>query len=77
MRRNHGVGFAIRNELLKKIETTPAGISERLMSWRIPLAKGRHATLVSAYAPNLDFEDDIKDAFYRLLDAAIQAYPTR
>ena len=27
VRRNHGVGFAIRNEQLKKIETTPAGIS--------------------------------------------------
>ena len=75
VRRNHGVGFAVRNELLQKIETTPVGISERLMSWRIPLAKGRHATLISAYAPTLDSEDDIKDTFYRSLDATIRSIP--
>lgn len=75
VRRNHGVGFAVRNRLLKKIETTPVGISERLMSWRIPLAKGRYATLISAYAPTLDSEDDVKDAFYRSLDTTIRSAP--
>ena len=75
VRRNHGVGFAVRNKLLQKIETTPVGISERLMSWRLPLAKGRYVTLISAYAPTLNSEDDIKDTFYRSLDATIRSVP--
>ena len=74
-RRNHGVGFAVKTKLLNKIPESPVGISERLMSWRIPLAKGRYATLLSAYAPTLDSEDVIKDSFYELLDSAINQTP--
>ena len=75
VRRNHGIGFAVRNKLLQKIQESPVGISERLMSWRIPLAKGRYATLISAYAPTLDSEDTIKDSFYESLDATIRSVP--
>ena len=74
-RRNHGVGFAVKTKLLSKIPESPVGISERLMSWRIPLAKGRYATLLSAYAPTLDSEDVTKDSFYELLDSAINQTP--
>ncbi len=45
------------------------------MFWRIPLARGRHAALISAYAPTLDSEDDIKDTFYRSLDNVIRSTP--
>ena len=45
------------------------------MIWRIPLVKGRFATLISAYAPTLDADENIKDAFYESLDAALSKIP--
>ena len=68
-RRKHGVGFAVKSKLLQRIPELPIGINERLMTWRIPLAKERFATLISAYAPTLDAEHNIKEDFYRALDA--------
>ena len=44
-RRNHGVGFAVKYKLLQCIPESPIGINERLMTWRIPLAKECFATL--------------------------------
>ncbi|XP_042591969.1 uncharacterized protein LOC109084930 [Cyprinus carpio] len=75
IRRNHGVGFAVKSKLLQRIPETPIGINERLMTWRIPLAKERFATLISAYAPTLDAEYNIKEDFYRVLDAILQKTP--
>lgn len=75
IRRNHGVGFAVKSKLLQRIPETPIGINERLMTWRIPLAKERFATLISAYAPTLDAEYNIKEGFYRALDAILQKTP--
>ncbi len=74
-RRLHGVGFAIKSRLLQNIPESPVGISERLMTWRIPLAKGRYATLISAYAPTLDAEESIKDAFYESIDTVLLKVP--
>ncbi|XP_077091366.1 uncharacterized protein LOC143742394 [Siphateles boraxobius] len=74
-RRLHGVGFAIKSRLLLNIPESPVGISKRLMTWRIPLAKVRYATLLSAYAPTLDAEESIKDVFYESLDAALLKVP--
>ena len=47
------------------------------MTWRIPLAKSRHATLISANAPTLGDTEEVKDAFYLSLDAAIRSAPIR
>lgn len=41
------------------------------MTWRIPLAKGHYATLISTHAPTLEAEASIKDAFYESLDTAL------
>ena len=71
-RRNHGVGFAVKTKLLQRIPESPIGINERLMTWRIPLAKERFATLISAYAPTLDADHNTKEHFYRALDAIQQ-----
>ncbi|KAK0136840.1 hypothetical protein N1851_026969 [Merluccius polli] len=70
-RRNHGVGVAMKSKLLQRIPESPIGINERLMTWHIPLAKERFATLISAYAPILDAEHNIKEDFYRALDAIL------
>ncbi len=45
------------------------------MTWRIPLGKGHYATLISAYAPTLDAEEGIKDAFYESLDTVLLKVP--
>ena len=74
-RRLHGVGFAIKTSLLQHIPEMPVGISERLMTWRLPLIKGRYITVLSAYAPTLDADDQVKDQFYSTLDTALQNIP--
>ena len=75
VRRIHGVGFAIRTKLLEKVTESPTGISPRLMTWRIPLAKHRYITLISAYAPTLDSSEEQKDAFYESLHSTLTAIP--
>ncbi|XP_061891552.1 dickkopf-related protein 3b isoform X2 [Entelurus aequoreus] len=45
------------------------------MSLRIPLAKKRYATLLSAYAPTLPSKEEVKDRFYRALDEALCRTP--
>lgn len=55
------MGIAMKNCLLSNLTETPTGISERLMSLRIPLVEKQHATLFSAYAPTRPSEDDAKD----------------
>jgi len=45
--RIHGVGFAIRSTLLRLIPETPVAVSERLMTLRIPLMKGRFMTVIT------------------------------
>ena len=73
--RNHGVGFAVRTTLLQLFPETPTGINERLMTWRIPLAKNRYATLISAYAPTLVADDTTKNNFYDQLDQILTSIP--
>ena len=74
--RIHGVGLAISNNILKSCTEMPVGHNERLMSIRIPLAKGNYATIVSAYAPTLDANEDVKDKFYDDLQTITQNVPT-
>ena len=51
-KRQHGVGFAVKNSLLGMIEI-PAGGNERLLSLRLATSCG-FATIITAYAPTLD-----------------------
>jgi hypothetical protein len=45
----------------------PKGINDRLMTVRIPLMRGKkHATIISAYAPTLTNEDDVKENFMKI-----------
>ena len=45
------------------------------MTLRIPLVKGRHMTLVSAYAPTLAADDAAKDRFYDDLHRVLKLVP--
>ena len=73
--RIHGVGFAIRNEIVDKLTELPVGVNERLMTLRIQLDKNQHATIISAYAPTLDSDDEVKEIFYSELDQLISSTP--
>ena len=74
-RREAGVGFAIKTELLGKLSGLPKGINDRLMTLRLPLSGNKHATIVSAYAPTMTNPDEVKDKFYDDLDNVISATP--
>lgn len=63
-RRDHGVGFAVRNCLL--------GCIERIMHIRLLTASGP-ITLVSAYVPTLKAAADIKDHFYEELRKCLES----
>ena len=73
--RTSGVGFAVRTNIVKKLTSLPRGISDRIMVLRLPLAKKRHATLISVYAPTMMYTDDEKDQFYATLSECIDETP--
>ena len=45
------------------------GINDRLMTLRIPVGKGRYATLVSAYAPTFSNLGEVKVKLYLDLES--------
>ena len=70
--RVHGVGLAIRNKIVNSLTELPVGHSERLMSVRVPLARSKYMTIISAYAPTLQAEEEVKDQFYCALTQLLQ-----
>ena len=75
-RREAGVGFAIRSSLIRKLESHPKGINDRLMIMRMPLQRNRHITLISAYAPTMSYTAEEKEAFYERLAEVVQSVPS-
>ena len=73
-KRESGVGFAVRNSLVKKIEQ-PVGVSDRIMKLRFPLAAGRYLTLVSVYAPTLASPEEDIASFYHALRSVLSSVP--
>ncbi|BHF82323.1 hypothetical protein SprV_0802546000 [Sparganum proliferum] len=57
-RRDAGVAFAIRNDIVGRLPCLLQGINDRLMSLRLPLRRGgKFATIISAYAPPMTSPD--------------------
>ena len=75
-RREAGVGFAIKNSLVRDLRSLPVGVNERIMSMRLPLRGNQHLTLLSVYAPTMTYPDEIKEAFYLQLKEAVCRVPT-
>jgi hypothetical protein len=73
-RRDAGVGFAIRNKLLDKIEQ-PTAVNERIIRLRIPLVSGRFTSVISIYAPTLVSSEDEIVAFYTALSSLLNSIP--
>jgi exonuclease III len=74
--RIHGVGFAIKNNLLSKLNELPVDVNERLMTLRLSLENNLNLTVISAYAPTLNAEEEIK-GFYDDLDKLISTTPNK
>nr|VZI03351.1 unnamed protein product [Spirometra erinaceieuropaei] len=70
-RRDAGVAFAIRNDIVRRLPCLPQGINDRLMSLRLPLWGGKFATIISAYAPTMTNPDAVRDKFYEDLHALL------
>ena len=60
-RREAGVGFAIKSDLVGKLSGLPNGINDRIKTLRLPLSGKKHANIVSAYAPTIPKPGDVKD----------------
>ena len=74
-RREAGVGFAIRREIVGKLTEKPKLVNERIMTMRIPLAKNGNATLISVYAPTMTNPDEAKENFYNQLRSTLHSIP--
>ena len=61
---NRSVGLAISNDLVKKLITIPKAISDRLMILKLLLNNKTFLNIISAYAPTLPSNEDIKHQFY-------------
>uniref|UniRef100_A0A0L8FKC3 Endonuclease/exonuclease/phosphatase domain-containing protein n=1 Tax=Octopus bimaculoides TaxID=37653 RepID=A0A0L8FKC3_OCTBM len=72
-KRESGVGFATKTTLVSKFEELPCGHSDRLLSLRLPLRKGRYAILISASAPTMNSSEDDKLSFYLSLTEIIRS----
>ncbi|BHF68715.1 hypothetical protein SprV_0301175400 [Sparganum proliferum] len=70
-RRDAGVAFVIRNDIVERLPCLPQDINDRLMSLRLPLRGGKFATIVSAYASSMTSSNVARDKFYEDLHALL------
>ena len=59
-RREAGVGFAIKRDIVAKLTEMSHPVSDRIMTMRIPLTKDRNTTIVIAYAPTMANPEEIR-----------------
>ena len=74
-RNESGVAFAVRNGLLSNMSEDPKPVSDRLITLRLPLVKGRYCTLIGAYAPTMTNSAANINIVYDQLDQALCAIP--
>ena len=73
--RQSGVGFTVKRPIASTLVRLPRGVSDRLIQVRIPLASKRFLTIVSAYAPTMINDDEVKERFYQELDLLLLSVP--
>ena len=71
-RREAGVDFAIKRDIVAKLTEMPHPVSDRIMTMRIPLTKDRNATIVSAHAPTMTNPEENKETFYSQLKGTLR-----
>ena len=72
--REYGVGFAVRNSLIRMI-TPPNSGTERILKLQLTTTSGT-VNFICAYAPTLYSSSELKDTFYESLDVAVSGIPT-
>ena len=75
VRREAGVGFAVKSRLVNQLSSLPKGINDRLMTLQLQLRGNKQATLISAYAPTMTNPEEVKDKFYEELESLINKVP--
>nr|VZI22963.1 unnamed protein product [Spirometra erinaceieuropaei] len=63
-RRNAGIVFAIRNDIVGRLSCLPQGLNDRLMSPRLPVLGSKSVTIISVYAPPMTSTDAARNKFY-------------
>nr|VZI27427.1 unnamed protein product [Spirometra erinaceieuropaei] len=56
--------FDSRNGIVGRLQCLPQGISDRLMSLRLPLRGGKFAITINVYAPSMTHRDGARVKFY-------------
>ena len=74
-RREAGVGFAIKKDIVTKLTEMPWPVSDRIMTMRLPLSKDNFDTIISVYAPTMTNPDENKEAFYNQLASVLSGIP--
>ena len=74
-RREAGVGFAIKKNIVTKLTEMPRPVSDRIMAMGLPLSKDNFATIISVYAPTMTNPDENKEAFYNQLASVLSGIP--
>ena len=70
-RREAGVDFAIKKDIVAKLTEMPRPESDRIMTMRLPLSKDSFATIISVYAPTMTNPDENKEVFYNQLASVL------
>ncbi|VDL97168.1 unnamed protein product [Schistocephalus solidus] len=70
-RRDAGVAFVIRNDIVRRLPCLPQGVNDRLMSLCLPLRGDQFATIISGMTSS----DSAKDKFYEDLHALLASVP--
>ena len=66
------VSFMIKTFIARKLQNSSAGHSDRIMSLRLPIQDSKFATALIVYAPTLQAETGVNEAFYRDLHNLLQ-----
>ncbi|BHF65044.1 hypothetical protein SprV_0200805300 [Sparganum proliferum] len=74
-RRDGGVTFAIRNDIVERLSCLPQGINDRLMNLRLPLRGGKFATIISVYALPITSPDVAREKLYEDLHTLLVSVP--
>ena len=62
----------IRTSIARKLQNLPVGHSDGIMFLRLPIQDNKFATVLSVYAPTLQAETAVKEAFYCNLHNLLQ-----
>ena len=66
-RREAGIGFSIKKDLVAKLTKIQHPVSDRIMTMRILLTKYRNATIVSAYSPTMANPENKEILYVKLM----------